>query len=108
MAMQRTTRSATRRRRTRTRRVIRWGRFGAFLVVLWALATLVGVEWRILSMQREISEIERQILVEQERAALLDAEMEYRDSDEYIELVARRELGLVKPGELPVLRGVSR
>ncbi len=97
-----------RRRRSRRRTHVRWGRFGAFLVVVWALVTLVGVEWRIVKAQRQISDLERQIEVEEERAALLDAEIAYRDTNEYIELVARRELGLVKPGEVPVLHGVSR
>lgn len=103
-----TPRPARQRRPRRSRRTIKWGRFGVFLVVVWAVLTFAGVEWRIFKMQRQIADLERAIQVEQERAALLDAEILYRDTDEYVELVARRELGLVKPGELPVLRGVSR
>jgi cell division protein FtsB len=97
-----------RRRQPRTKRTIKWGRFGAFLVIVWAVVTLAGVEGRIFKMNSTIAELERQIEIEQQRAALLDAEIAYRDTDDFIELVARRELGLVKTGEMPVLVGVSR
>ena len=96
------------RRRTRQRTRVRWGRLGACLIIVWALLALVGVEWQIARAGREIADLEREMVVEQERAAMLAAEIAYRSSDEYVELLARRELGLVKPGEVSVLLGVSR
>jgi len=100
--------AARRPRRVNSKRRVRWGRFGVFLVVAYLAVTFGSVEWRIFQAQREVSRLERAIAVEQQRTEMLEAEIAYRDSDEYIELVARRELGLVKPGEMPVLVGTSR
>ena len=94
------------RRRKRTR--VRWARFGLFLIVAYLVVSLLTVEVRILAARRNVAELERQMTIERERAALLRAEIAFRDSDEFIELVARRDLGLVRPGEIPVLMGVQR
>jgi cell division protein FtsB len=56
--------------------------------------------------ERRVSELRNKISVERERTALLQAELAYRDTDEFVEKVARRELGLVYPGEIPVVSGV--
>jgi cell division protein FtsB len=66
------------------------------------------VEWQILQGRRNLADLERLMAVEQARAESLAAEISYRNSNEYIELVARRELGLVKPGEVSVMLGVNR
>lgn len=96
------------RRKPRQRTRVRWGRLCACLVIVWAVLTLIGVEWQILQARREIAALQRQMAVEQQRTEMLAAEIAYRSSDEYIEQVARRELGLVKPGEVSVLLGVCR
>ena len=98
--------SRPKRRRTRTR--INWRRLGTFLAVVYLIFTFGSLQWRTWQAQRKVSDLELRIRVEQERAAVLESEITYRNSDEYIELVARRELGLVKPGETPVLYGVNR
>jgi cell division protein DivIC len=100
--------SAARPARARTKRRIRWSRFGVFLVLAYLVVTFGSVEWRIFQAQRVVARLEQAIAVEQQRAVLLEAEIAYRDTDEYIELIARRELGLVRPGEVPVLVGTNR
>jgi len=96
------------KRRVRRHTQVRWGRLCACLIIAWAAIALAGVEWQIAKAQRGLADVQRQMVVEQERAQMLAAEIEYRNSDEYIELVARRELGLVKPGEVSVLLGLDR
>lgn len=96
------------RRRVRQGRRVNWGRLCAFGVIVWALVALGSVEWQILQGRRNLAELERLMAVEQARAESLAAEISYRNSNEYIELVARRELGLVKPGEVSVMLGVNR
>ncbi len=95
-------------RRPKQRRRVRWTRLGLFLLVAYLAVSLVAVEARIIVAKRNVTGIQRQIHIEQQLAELLEAEIAYRDSNQYIELVARRDLGLVKPGEVPVLMGVSR
>lgn len=97
-----------RQRRRRMRRRIRWGRFACFLLVAYLALTFGRVEWRIFQANNRVLDLERQIRTEQERAAVMDAEIAYRQTDAYIEMVARRELGLVKPGEVPVLYTTNR
>lgn len=101
-------RSSTRpRRRSARRREIKWGRLLASLIIVWALVALGGAEWQMVRAHRNIADLERQIEIEGARAESLAAEIAYRNSAAYIELVARRELGLVKPGEISVMLGVS-
>ena len=95
------------RRRSVRRREIKWGRLLASLIIVWALVALGSAELQILRAHRNIADLERQMEIEHVRAESLAAEIAYRNSPEYIELVARRELGLVKPGEVSVMLGVS-
>jgi len=101
-----TSRSKPRRRHRRVK--VRWGRLLMVVAVLYIVVSCIGVEVRILAARRNMAELERQIQIEKSRAELLQSEIAYRDTAEYIELVARRELGLIKTGEVPVMMGVSR
>lgn len=101
-----TARTKPRRRHRRVK--VRWGRLLMFVAVLYVAVSCIGMEVRILGARRNMAELERQIHIEQARAELLQAEIAYRDTAEFIELVARRELGLIKPGEVPVMTGVRR
>jgi len=56
--------------------------------------------WR---MRGEIRQIQEEIAAAEARNDALRQELDYLLSDEYIEKVAREELGLVKPGETPVI-----
>jgi len=100
-------RVARRPQRVRPRRLkIRWPRTILAAVVVYVLVTLCAQEIALFRVRRQIDQLETQIVVERERSAILDAERAYRDTDEYIELIARRELGMVLPGEVPVINGV--
>ncbi len=51
----------------------------------------------------QISVVEREMKVWEAKCEELRREIEYLSSDEYVERVAREELGLVKPGEVPFI-----
>jgi cell division protein FtsB len=74
---------------------------------MYLVVTFGTVEWRIFMAGRRVARLEQAIAVERQRTVMLENEIAYRDGDEFIELVARRELGLVKPGEVPVLVGAK-
>lgn len=80
-------------------------RFWGFLFAIFfaymaiAYATSFSQIWRLKS---EIQHIEEQIARVEARNQELREELEYLQSEEYIERVARQELGLVKPGETAV------
>jgi len=54
-------------------------------------------------MQAEIDRVRAEIERYEALNARLRAELEEYDTDAYIERVAREELGLVMPGETPVI-----
>lgn len=85
---------------------VRWGRLLTAVAVLYLLCTWGAQGWRLVRLNREFAALEDAIRTEQERAGLLELEIQYRQTDEFIEHLARRELGLVKPGEVPVLTGI--
>lgn len=71
----------------------------AALIAVYFLFTFVGntIKGRQLDLQEEA--LNSEIRVQQERYQELQALEQYLKSDEYIEAVAREQLGLVKPGE---------
>lgn len=74
------------------------------LVVLASIATsYVSGFIDIWRMQKEMARIEAEIAAAEERIEELRRELDYVQSQEYIEKVAREELGLVMPGETPVI-----
>ena len=54
---------------------------------------------RIVQLQGEIRAVRQEVMVLKTRNQQLRHELARLQSDEYIEQVARRELGLVRPGE---------
>lgn len=87
-----------------------WLRRNGATVALFAITIIwVGnVASGLLSQQARLSKIEAEAtragthlgtVLEQNRA--LKQEIEQLKTDEYVELVARRQLGLIKPGEIP-------
>jgi cell division protein FtsL len=71
-----------------------------FLVVLLITAFFYarGI-MTILQLRRELSRLDHEIAALQTRNEQLLAELEELQSPEFIEEMARRELGLIKPGE---------
>ncbi|HOL02278.1 MAG TPA: septum formation initiator family protein [Bacillota bacterium] len=54
----------------------------------------------LVRMEYQISVVEREIAIWKEKCDELLEEIEYLSSDEYVEMMAREKLGLVKPGEI--------
>ena len=76
---------------------------GGKLVILVAVCfvsiILIKQQFEINTYNNRISELKSQIEVEEKRSKDIDKKDELYASDEYIEKVARDELGLVKPDE---------
>lgn len=95
-------------RKPRRKWRLRPARFVAALVITYVLGTLLSQQVMYHKLQRQADSIRAEIAVEHERAALLDAEITYRDSDGFIERLARQQLGFVLPGEILVVVGEVR
>ncbi len=81
---------------------IKIGRLVMVAVVAYFLVLYGGQQVHIARLRSEIDDLGIQIALAQEKNDRLGATVSILESDEYIELVARRELGLVRPGETPV------
>jgi cell division protein FtsL len=75
----------------------------AAIIAVYFLATFVGnaIKGRQLDLQEQA--LNSEIRAQQERYQELQALEQYLKSDEYIEQVAREQLGLVKPGETGII-----
>lgn len=75
----------------------------ALLMAVYFLFTFAGnaIKGRQLSLQEEA--LNSEIRAQQERYQELQALEQYLKSDEYVEQVARQQLGLVKPGETAII-----
>ena len=75
----------------------------AALIAVYFLFTFAGnaIKGRQLNLQE--GALNAEIRVQQEKYQQLQALEQYLKSDEYIEQVAREQLGLVKPGETAII-----
>lgn len=90
----------------RTRRWKVTPRFWALLAAAFALYMAVSYAtgfWHIWRLEREIARVRAELQRLEAENAALQAQLSYMQSDEYIEKVAREELGLVMPGETAVV-----
>jgi len=71
-----------------------------FLYIAASYAAGFAEIWRL---KGEIRKVQEEIAAAEAQNEALRRELEYLQSDEYIEKAAREELGLVRPGETPVL-----
>ena len=74
-----------------------------FFMVLFFIAVTIGIASQLKiygQYKQEAEEILVQIQEEQEKNAEYLREKEYYNSDDYIEKVARQQLGLVMPNEI--------
>ncbi|GFN21764.1 cell division protein FtsL [Thermanaeromonas sp. C210] len=92
--------NATRRRRSRRSRL-------PLLLLLLGLLYLAGafihLEWKIYQVNKELEAYRQQKEALLEEQARLQEEIRRLNTDEYIERVAREELGLIKEGEKVLL-----
>lgn len=81
---------------------IKYGTLVCALLMLWVFFNLVSLHWTIAKLDKEIVshlKQKQQLVTHQEQ---LKEDMEMVQSGDYIEKLAREQLGMVKPGENPV------
>lgn len=87
----------------RVRRIkIKYGTLLCAVLVLCVFVNLVQFHWEIVKLDKEIDvqvQEKQQLLTYQTQ---LEEDMEMVKSGDYIEKLAREQLGMVKPGEKPV------
>jgi cell division protein FtsL len=87
----------------RRRYRIRWFRVLILLSAAYFLYLAVGQQFELYTIQRETTMLKERISeLEQSNKALAD-ETSRLSSPSYVEKIAREQLGLVKPGEVPYI-----
>lgn len=81
----------------------RWIILATAAVVVYFVFTAASNTLQAIQIGQDESRLREEVAGLAERYDQLTALREYWKSDEYIELVARRELGLVRPGELGIV-----
>ena len=76
---------------------------GAAIAVVYFLVTGALTTVRSEQLNQQEAGLQKQIQVMQERYSSLQSIRDYLNSDEYIEKVAREQLGLVGPGETGII-----
>jgi len=82
---------------------IKYGTMFCSLLVLWVFVNLVQLHWQIVQLDKQIelqTKQKQELLIYQ---AELKEDMALVQSGDYIEKLAREQLGMVKPGENPVI-----
>ena len=82
---------------------IRWIRVLVLLTAAYFIFLAVGQQFELYTIQRETYSLRGRIAeLEQSNKALADEKTKLSSPD-YVEKIARDELGLVKPGEVPYI-----
>ncbi|MEW6182828.1 MAG: septum formation initiator family protein [Bacillota bacterium] len=75
-----------------------------FIVLLAYLLLMVGAQFsRLGDLERGVAQSEQQLKLIREQNKTLWEHVHLLQSDAYVESLAREKLGLVKPGEVPVV-----
>ncbi len=89
---------------------IRWsGQWWRILLVIYLAYTLffsAQQQLKLWEMGRQKVYLKRQVDLFQEKNRLLQEQINLLGTDEYIEKLAREQLGLIKPGEIPYRAGL--
>ncbi|MGI5839239.1 MAG: septum formation initiator family protein [bacterium] len=73
----------------------------ALALILLYVGVLLGVQqYRLYQINQKIAAVKSEIAAAQQQKAELEVLAENLQTDEYIEMIARKRLGLVKPGEI--------
>lgn len=76
---------------------------GCLGLIGWSVAALIQQETELRAVARESQVLETQLAAIQGRNSQLRSEIVRLGSDDYIETVARQQLGLIRPGEIPYI-----
>ncbi len=72
-------------------------------LMLFLLVILGYYSYRVQQLQAELKENEEKVTAREEKGEELEKEIRQLEQEEYIEKLARRRLGLVKPGETIII-----
>lgn len=76
--------------------------FFVFLMVYFGSA-IVKAQFDLYQANQELRELEEQLFELEVQRDYLEEEREFVESEEYVEFKAKRELGLLKPGETLII-----
>jgi len=87
-----------------------WLKVALVLLLLYVAGHFGAQQYRLYQINQKIAAVKSEIAAAQQQKAELEAIAESLQADEYVEMVARGKLGLVKPGEIqyhPVPSGAA-
>jgi cell division protein FtsB len=85
---------------------LRNGRVLALILVFLAIVFVIGYAQRaatLAEVQEQLRHMEAKVEAAHFRTAELQAELRFTSSEEFLDKIAREELGLVKPGEIALI-----
>ena len=71
-----------------------------FVVAIYALITLVGLQDKITAVRKEVDKLEEQVLYAEQECALVEQDLEELGTDKSVKKIARSRLGMVEAGEI--------
>lgn len=81
-----------------------WKKLVVSLVFVYVVVHLVGGCFTIMDLKQQEADIASQLAAVKTEQMTLEAQVTYMNSDETVEKLAREKLGLIKPGEIVVVR----
>lgn len=83
---------------------VRWKKVALCFFALYITFNLVGGVFSIIDLKHQQAQVAQQLLEAYSDQAALQQKIDYMNSEEAIERAAREKLGLVKPGEIIIVR----
>lgn len=83
---------------------IRWKKVALCLFALYVMINLVGGIFSIIDLKQQQSVVQAELQQAYSDQAALQQKIDYMNTEEAIEKAAREKLGLVKPGEIIIVR----
>lgn len=85
------------------KRQFNWFRITTFLLSIYFIYLCIGQQSQLNAIGNEAESIRMQLDEVQQLNAALKKERDILNDRQYVEKLAREELGLVKPGEIPYI-----
>ena len=83
---------------------VRWKKVALCLFALYVTFNLIGGIFSIIDLKQQQSQVAQQLQQAYSEQAALQQKIDYMNSEEAIERAAREKLGLVKPGDIVIVR----